>query len=430
VTRSELFGHVKGAFTGANKDKPGLIEKAEGGLLILEEIGELPLEAQAMLLTFIETGEYRRVGDDTTRKAKVKIVGATNRETALRDDFRYRFFPFYIPPLRERKQDALYYFHGIFPRLVSTLNRSEILVLLTHHWPGNVREVERVGRLLLRRRWKSGAPDITIGPETTDPAAIPAQARTYSDYGLYHLDPRDSPFDPDALINLNDRLRAHLADIALLEKLLNRHRVSIDDQSPTLAFQEMAGGDVEFCFFTEGYDNIKFCNDFPLFEEAFQGYLAFCGLFSQDPANGENILASLRKCNIEYFSLKQLDYPKRDEAKVHKLATAVMAYLKDFDAEDLGLPKEPRAFWNAISQLKEESETEDAYRNFENDEFMDLVCGMRERELLKNYYLGLLKKTAGNVRMGAKNAGVLETTFRSKLDKLGIRYKRTDNVSR
>jgi hypothetical protein len=429
MARSELFGYVAGAFTGATDDKVGLVEKADGGLLVLEEIGELPLEAQAMLLTFVETGEYRRVGDVDNRKAKVKIVGATNREAALRVDFRYRFFPFYIPSLRERKQDILYYFHGIFPRLVGTLNKSEILVLLTHHWPGNVREVERVGRLLLRRRWKPGPPDAAIGLETADTAAIPTQVKTYSDFGLYHLDPRDSPFDPDALINLNDRLRAHLADIALLEKLLNRLRVSIDDQSPTLAFQEMAGGDVEFCFFTEGYDNIKFCNDFPLFEEAFQGYLAFCGLFSQDPAKEENILASLRKCNIENFSLKGLDCSKSDEAKVCKLATAVMAYLKDFDAEDLSLPKEPREFWDTICRLKEESDTDGAYRKFENDEFIGMVCGMRERDLLKNYYLGLLKKTAGNVRMAAKNAGVLETTFRSKLDKLGIKYKRTENSS-
>ena len=98
-------------------DKDGLVEKADGGLLILEEVGELPLEVQAMLLTFIETGEYRRLGDEEFETATVKVVAATNRESALRDDFRYRFFPYYIPPLRERKNDILYYFHEIFPEL-------------------------------------------------------------------------------------------------------------------------------------------------------------------------------------------------------------------------------------------------------------------------------------------------------------------------
>ena len=76
MARSELFGHVEGAFSGAIRDKKGLVEKADGGMLILEEVGELPLEVQAMLLTFIETGGYRRVGDENSRKATVKIVAA------------------------------------------------------------------------------------------------------------------------------------------------------------------------------------------------------------------------------------------------------------------------------------------------------------------------------------------------------------------
>ena len=115
MERSELFGHVEGAFTEAIRDKKGLVEKADGGMLILEEVGELPLEVQAMLLTFIETGEYRRVGDENSRKATVKIVAATNRESALRADFRYRFFSYYIRPLHERRQDILYYFYELFP---------------------------------------------------------------------------------------------------------------------------------------------------------------------------------------------------------------------------------------------------------------------------------------------------------------------------
>lgn len=144
---------MKGAFTDAKADKVGLVEKADGGLLILEEVGELPFEVQAMLLTFIETGEYRRLGDENVQKATVKVIAATNRESALRDDFRYRFFPFYIPPLRERKNDILYYFQEIFPGLTKNFSKSEVLLLLTHNWPGNVREIERIGRLLNRKRW-------------------------------------------------------------------------------------------------------------------------------------------------------------------------------------------------------------------------------------------------------------------------------------
>ncbi len=150
MVRSELFGHVKGAFTGADKPKTGLVEKANGGLLILEEVGEMPFEAQAMLLTFIETGLYRKVGAIESESAKVKIVAATNRESDLRLDFRFRFFPYNLPALRERKGDVLYYFQEVFPELAKRFTRSDVLLLLSHDWSGNVREIERVGKLLLR----------------------------------------------------------------------------------------------------------------------------------------------------------------------------------------------------------------------------------------------------------------------------------------
>ncbi|MCU0614014.1 MAG: hypothetical protein MUD09_02895 [Desulfobacterales bacterium] len=360
------------------------------------------------------------MGDDKTRKANVKIVGATNRGAVLRDDFRYRFFPFYIPALMELKQDVLYYINEIFPGLVNTFTKSEVLLLLSHHWPGNVREVESIGRLLLRRRWKS---DETLSDQK------PAQPGEYSDYGLYHINRTDTSFDPDVLFSLRNDLRFFGADVDVIERLLNPLRISLDDQQPTLAINEFTPGGKVFCSSVDDRLGVSISWNIPPFEEAFQGYLAFCGLFMQNPAKEKNVLASLRECDIEHFSLKHLDYPKSDERKVHKLATAVMAYLKEFDVEGLSLPGEPLKFWDTISRLKEESDTDGAYLNFENDEFMHLVCGMRERDLLKNYYLGLLKKTAGNVRMAAKKAGVLETTFRSKLDKLGIRYKRADNSS-
>jgi len=101
MTKSELFGHVKGAFTGAVTNKEGLVKEANKGLLILEEIGELPKQVQAMLLTFIETGKYRKVGSTKLESSEVQLIGATNNEGKLRKDFRYRFFPFYIPSLSE-----------------------------------------------------------------------------------------------------------------------------------------------------------------------------------------------------------------------------------------------------------------------------------------------------------------------------------------
>ena len=187
MSRSELFGHVEGAYTGAISYKKGLVEKADGGMLILEEVGELPLEVQAMLLTFIETGEYRRLGDENIRRATVKIVAATNRESVLRPDFRYRFFSFSIPPLHLRREDILYYFYEIFPDLTKRFTRSEVLLLLSYNWPGNVREIERVGRLLMRNKWR----DDKIASD--DPNSRP-ELRIQR---LWHIGPEDISLDPD-----------------------------------------------------------------------------------------------------------------------------------------------------------------------------------------------------------------------------------------
>ncbi len=152
LVRTELFGHAKGAFTGAVGRKEGLIKKADGGVLFMEEIGELPKDAQAKLLTVIEDGFFYRVGGTEPEKVSVQIVGTTNNIKNMRDDFWQRFMPFYISPLHERRGDVLYYLYDKFPDLIKTLTPQEVLWLLTYNWPGNVRELERVARLLERPR--------------------------------------------------------------------------------------------------------------------------------------------------------------------------------------------------------------------------------------------------------------------------------------
>ena len=157
---SEFFGHVRGAFTGAIKDRAGRFETAEGGTIFLDEIGEVPLELQSKLLRVLQEKRYERVGEDRTRLADVRIVGATNRDLKkevaagrFREDLYYRLnvFPIQVPALRERADDiALLAKHFIElsvrelrcpkPRLT----RAGIVKLQSYDWPGNIRELRNV----------------------------------------------------------------------------------------------------------------------------------------------------------------------------------------------------------------------------------------------------------------------------------------------
>ena len=157
---SELFGHMRGSFTGAIKDRAGRIETAEGGTLFLDEIGELPLDMQSKLLRFLQERRYERIGDDRTRHADVRIIGATNRDLKeaiaarrFREDLYYRLhvFPIHVAPLRERKEDIpplANHFIELSVRDLKCarprLTRAAVTELLSYDWPGNVRELRNV----------------------------------------------------------------------------------------------------------------------------------------------------------------------------------------------------------------------------------------------------------------------------------------------
>jgi transcriptional regulator with GAF, ATPase, and Fis domain len=157
---SEFFGHVKGAFTGAIKDRVGRFELADGGDLFLDEIGELPLSLQSKLLRVLQEKQFERVGDTRTRTANVRIISATNRDLLaevragkFREDLFYRLsiFPIEVPPLRERREDiaplAEHFLKTRSARLniaAPRLAQKPVAELTAYDWPGNVRELENV----------------------------------------------------------------------------------------------------------------------------------------------------------------------------------------------------------------------------------------------------------------------------------------------
>ncbi|MFN2366027.1 MAG: sigma-54 interaction domain-containing protein, partial [Desulfurivibrionaceae bacterium] len=158
LLENELFGHEKGAFTGANELKKGRFEVAEGGTLFLDEIGELPGHIQAKLLNVIQDREFQRLGSSRTIKCDVRLIAATNKDLekaveqgGFREDFYYRLnvFPIYIPPLRDRRTDILLlaeYFLQKYNeenrKQVRRISTTAIDLLIQYHWPGNVRELQ------------------------------------------------------------------------------------------------------------------------------------------------------------------------------------------------------------------------------------------------------------------------------------------------
>ncbi|MEK9629248.1 MAG: sigma 54-interacting transcriptional regulator [Nitrospinota bacterium] len=157
---SEFFGHIKGAFTGAIKDRAGRFQLADGGTLFLDEIGEIPLDLQSKLLRILQEGTFERIGDEKTLHANVRIIAATNRSLkedveakSFRQDLYYRLnvFPIEVPPLRDRKEDIPVLAANFVEREAKKINisppkltKGNIAELQGYDWPGNIRELQNV----------------------------------------------------------------------------------------------------------------------------------------------------------------------------------------------------------------------------------------------------------------------------------------------
>jgi transcriptional regulator with GAF, ATPase, and Fis domain len=208
LLESELFGHVRGSFTGAYRDKPGLLEMAPNGTVFLDEVGEMSPRMQAVLLRFLETGEIQRIGADRSHtRVNVRLITATNRELrtqieagAFREDlyFRLNVIRLCIPPLRERTEDInllVDYFMDFYSRQHRTprpdVSPGAMEQLLMHRWPGNIRELKNVvERVILKVNGRPiravdlppdvfGTPRVTAA--ATDAKADPTPATSQAD---------------------------------------------------------------------------------------------------------------------------------------------------------------------------------------------------------------------------------------------------------
>jgi formate hydrogenlyase transcriptional activator len=198
LLESELFGHEKGAFTGAISQKVGRVELADGGTLFLDEVGEIPLELQPKLLRVLQDQEFERLGSNRTIKVNLRLVAATNRDLAkgmaeheFRSDLFYRLsvFPIRVPPLRERREDIplliRYFVHKFALRMdrnIETIPKETMKALTEWSWQGNVRELENLMErsVILSDGNALRVPLSELRSETRAPTAQPAQSADHS----------------------------------------------------------------------------------------------------------------------------------------------------------------------------------------------------------------------------------------------------------
>ncbi|RMG35409.1 MAG: sigma-54-dependent Fis family transcriptional regulator [Gammaproteobacteria bacterium] len=237
---SELFGHERGAFTGADRRKKGLIEAAEGGTLFLDEIGEIEPAIQAKLLRVLETGQFRRLGSVKDLIANTRIVAATNRDLEamsqdgdFRADLYYRLSVFVIeaPPLRERREDIpalVQHFianHDFSRRIQKTASPQALEILMDYDWPGNIRELRNV---MERAIILSGNSPEILPQHLTLPNRLTSRA---SDSGLFESEPSLEAIERRYLEFLLERYKGKRAKVAEvmgisernLYRLIKRH---------------------------------------------------------------------------------------------------------------------------------------------------------------------------------------------------------------
>lgn len=395
IARSELFGHARGAFTGAVEENEGWIEKAHGGVLILEEVGDLPPETQAKLLSFVETGEYHKMGCSSIRSSDVQIVAATNRRENLREDFRHRFFPFHIPPLHERRGDILYHLAMKIPELISQLASWEVLALLAHHWPGNVREVEKTALLLKRRKvLEAEDPAIDLWEEVAramesratdeeetlrdDSSEISANRRP----DMSHF--KNVVLEGNRIYRLCQTLKTKGVNVKEIHDLLRKFHLGILLNREDLAFNTFKEDPPGSSFKLDTRLNVRILNTVTPFELAYKGLRVFCHLLLKNRNGAENLLDPQDVYSVSAIhgtSPHLLEYPP----EIRGLAETIHRSLDPTSHNRAAAPQ-----W---------------------------ITSMSRNQLMKTYYKALLTEAKGKKSVAARVAGLKYSTFREALRK-------------
>ena len=411
LARSELFGHVKGAFTGAEQSKMGWIEKAHDKVLILEEVATLPEDVQAKLLTVVEDGEFHKVGSTVIENTNVQIIAATNDPSSLRSDFKDRFFEFQIPPLHERREDILYYLGWHFPELISRITPSDLLALLSYHWPGNVREVMQAGMAFKKeRKFNEMQKEISeqggINFERNEDDPL-SEVDKFKDTAIYEV----------LITDLIDFLKS-LKDYGMSQddfEIAFGGLFSLDISNDSKVFNDFDNQTIEGC--PEG--KIVYLDNYEKFSQAIISFHLFCNAFFRDPFAENNILKQQAPYKMSPSLPSHIikDNKKKEAlAKIEKKALEIIYKKKGALNNYNHLPRPNTAkFRKLVEELEEKHDIDslldqiekafDKQSNNEKDFFRWLEAEFLSRKV----------KHEGSNRKAARKLNISESTLRDKL---------------
>jgi transcriptional regulator with AAA-type ATPase domain len=423
----ELFGYMPGAFTGAlPKGKDGHIKKAEGGLLILEEIGDLPKTGQARLLTFIEDGYYYKVGGEKKQFANVKIIATTNKPIIeFREDFWYRFIPFYVSPLYKRRRDILYYMAKMFPDTTRLLSPWQILILLCYNWPGNVRELQRVQSII---RWELNNLHDRIPPENDNDFL---DLEYVFDTHRLIEEKRYTELNSLGLGALISDLMFFGVNLDLLNKKLEKGGLSLSKRNDKIKplknidkIQWKTDPKVEKLF------NIGTCLRTEKIEKIYKTFLEFCCLFLQSPQWNHDLINVQEKYLPVQFSLydtaaktdefrdvenKIVEYViQKNQGKIENKLPDHSPFVPEVELVIKELIEARLKILN-ISSIKEPLSSSGIDSDLEI--VKKVMANMSGAQVEKLHNETLMKLSKGNKSEAAKRKGISRTAFVARLKK-------------
>ena len=415
---SELYGHKKGAFTDAKENNQGLIKKAKNGVLIFEEIGELPETGEANLLTFIEDGNYRRIGDPESKHAKVQIIGTTNKQKDdFRPDFWNRFLPFYVPAVHKRREDILYYLKFLCQDIIPELFPWEVMAFLCYNWPGNVREIDRIGRLLKTYIEKDKTPK-----RRRTSRLRKRKSRHRSLLLKSHEENGCTDLKVDRIAELNADLKRSGVDVVHLEKVLEKYRLSFDQKNNTKRafddidnYKDFDNSDMKIKYTLDDVE-VGINRGIEVFDKCYEGLWVYTELFFR----GKSLFADENLLDFDvgqkgmlmprmWGALELIENPSEKDEKLEK---EIFEYRigKKLKKGDKRIPD------------PDTSEFRDLLKSFNvgSEKESKSINSMTWEEVRLFYYRELFKKTRGIIADAARIAKVNRKTFTSRINKMGI----------